>query len=161
MAKRTKRPRVRAAIGIARPTLRPGTRSVVQSRIQHQIGLHVPFEVVHDRSCAADAFQGGGIIAHLIGDDIPMPGRSFRMRTISPEFGQNPSEIATLDEVGSVWSTRAGIDRVSLAIVRSKGIVAECSWRDVDEKPVFWRQFAASLDDFNNFRTELGVAYSA
>ena len=95
--------------------------------IQGEINFHVPFQIVHDRAGAADAFYKVRIIAHGIGEHVPVAGRSFGVGAVRPKLGEHAREIAAPDDVGRIGLAGEGIGRMSGAIIGSERVVPECA----------------------------------
>src|SRR5205085_942831 len=112
------------------------------------------------RPGAADTFDEIRVIAHAVGDHIPMTGRRFGVRTISPEFGQHTHEVAALNDIGRIRQTGDRIIGVAGSVVGAEGVVPGGSGRNVNQDAVVGRQFAAVADHLGYVTAELGISHA-
>src|SRR5262245_50680231 len=101
------------------------------------------------------------MVRHIIGNDIPVPGGSFRRRTISPEFGKSAREIATFRHGWRVREASGWIERAAMTIVRSEAVVALRGWGNVQHHTVVWCQLAPISDHFHDVANEVRMTRSS
>ena len=67
--------------------------------IEGKVHLHVPLQIVHDRSGATNPLHSQRMICDVVGQHIPVAGRSFGTWAIGPKFGQHSREVAATPEL--------------------------------------------------------------
>src|SRR5689334_13864395 len=91
----------------------------MKSSVKGEVHLYVPFQIIHDRSDAADLFYEQGMVGEIIGEHVPMSGRCFGVGTIRPELSEDARVITALDHVGRI---RLAGDRIVGVTVSVKDV---------------------------------------
>ena len=140
--------------------------------IQGKIHFHVPFQIIHDRSRAADSLHQHGMVGHVIGQYIPMTGRRFGIGTIRPELSQDARVIAAFDHIGRVGQAGDRVIGVAVtiedvevagAIIAHviKAVVAMGTRRNVERHAIVWSQVTVRRNAGHDFLHKLRMAGSA
>ena len=126
--------------------LRAPTRAsrVMHRGVQGEIEFDVPFQAIHRGSGSTNSIYGYAI-GNVVCNHVPVAGRRFGLRTICPEFCEAADKISTQDNLGSVGQAGNGVGSIALAVVGSKGIVADRPGRNIHSHPIVCRQLAAGI----------------
>ena len=144
------RDRARGVIGVLGA---PGPdRRVVHRAVEREVDLHVPFEVVDERPPTAEplAAAHGRMVGHVVGDDVPVPRRRLRARSVGPEIGDHTLEIGAVDDDRGVRLAGDRIHRISRAVIDAQRVVEDGAWRYVDELAQGCVQVAAQPDQLHD-----------
>ena len=125
--------------------------------IQTEVEFHIPFEIIHDRAHAADAFHEQGMIADAIGHGVPVSGRRLGVRPVGPELGQHAGKVAPLHDVGRIRLARGGVEGVPRAVIGAEGVVSKSAGRNVHRHAVIRRQLAAGPNHGHHVLDKRGV----
>ena len=161
---------VRGALGIGRLALGPhptderdGTHGheapfrvpgrdgrVVLGAVEGEVRVHVPRERIEGSALPEEAPFEARRVGHHVGDRVPVARRRLRLRTVGPELGHDPSEVAERYDLRWVRLPGDGVLFPPLSVVRAERVVTIGPGRDVDLPRVGRvgaRRFGDHLDD--------------